>query len=443
MRCPFLPPCGRHHVELRRILDDSSIYGRKFFKNPAIFIWIRDDLQGVNFVQKNLNCGRAASRSPKIRGFRRMRQLFLPACVSLMALIAADSKIAPRDFTIVPKAIGKIVARVPFGESTSGRRSPQGDSSISVPEKFARADLHLKSSGEVEWHSRATRSGDIDVPPQNNLLDDKALLALIPPPPDPAPVIVKPVKYRSRREVCNTLTKAAEKNDLPVPFFIRLLFQESRFKPDVVSRAGAEGIAQFMPDTSESVGLDNPFDPLQAIPASARLLRDLFQQFGNLGLAAAAYNAGPKRIQEWLAKKAKLPEETKGYVQTITGKPVETWTVATAGVPAIKLPPRAPCQDAAGLLAWDGPDTIPTPPPSPRMLAQIAAREKREAEANSKSARHGRHKIEADKSDAAKSKSSDKSDKSKVAADQLAARRQTSAKHARTHKRTHEDVATN
>ena len=79
-----------------------------------------------------------------------------------------------------------------------------------------------------------------------------------------------------------------------------------------------------MPETAADVGLDNPFDPLQAIPASARLLRNLFQQFGNLGLAAAAYNAGPKRIQDWLAKKGKLPQETQGYVKIITGRPAET-----------------------------------------------------------------------------------------------------------------------
>jgi hypothetical protein len=140
------------------------------------------------------------------------------------------------------------------------------------------------------------------------------------------------------------------------------LFQESGFKPGVVSSAGAEGIAQFMPQTSADMGLDNPFDPVQAIRASARLLRGLTQQFGNVGLAAAAYNAGPKRISDWLAKKGKLPQETQGYVKSITGRPAEKWIVAEAGSPAVKLPRRAPCQEAAGLLAWNGPEHIPLPP---------------------------------------------------------------------------------
>jgi hypothetical protein len=114
----------------------------------------------------------------------------------------------------------------------------------------------------------------------------------------------------------------------------------------VVSSAGAQGIAQFMPETAADEGLDNPFDPLQAIPASARLLKKLFEQFGNLGLAAAAYNAGPKTNEDWLAKKGKLPEETQGYVKTVTGRPAETWRVAKAGGTALSLPPRAPCKEA-------------------------------------------------------------------------------------------------
>jgi hypothetical protein len=193
--------------------------------------------------------------------------------------------------------------------------------------------------------------------------------------PVPLPPIAKPVMHRTREEVCDTLTKAAESNNLPVPFFISLLFQESRFDPGTVSSAGAQGVAQFMPETAASVGLENPFDPLEAIPASARLLRNLVAQFGNLGLAAAAYNAGPKRIQEWLQKKGKLPDETKDYVKTITGNPAETWTVASA-LPGQRLPRHAPCQESAGLYAWTGPETIPLPAPSPltQHATVIAAR---------------------------------------------------------------------
>ncbi len=347
-----------------------------------------------------------------------------------MALMAtADSKISPRDFTIVPKAIKKIVARVPLDDGVAGN-GEDGAANLQPAISDSSADERGHAGASVDSD---TRNGDIDIPQQTEL-DDRTLLALIPPPPDPAPVIVKPVMHRSRREVCDTVTRAAEKNDLPIPFFIRLLFQESHFKPGVVSRAGAQGIAQFMPDTSESVGLDNPFDPLQAIPASARLLRDLLQQFGNLGLAAAAYNAGPKRIQDWLAKKTKLPEETKGYVKTITGKPVESWTVAAAGVPPVKLPRHAPCQDAAGLAAWDGPDKIPTPSPAPNKHSRIASSAHEEPHAHAKDTRHAMHKAATAEPETATPESKDDA---KVTADQLTARRQKSPKAGRV--RRHKD----
>lgn len=187
--------------------------------------------------------------------------------------------------------------------------------------------------------------------------------------------LLKPVIYRSRQEICDTLAVAVHGNDLPAHFFIRLLYQESNFRPGAISSVGALGIAQFMPETATERGLDNPFDPLQAIPASARLLRDLYKKFGNLGLAAAAYNAGPGRVTDWLTNKGPLPQETQDYVNAITGWPVETWkTFAQAGSPAVKLPQAAPCQETAGLLAWNGPNQIPLPPRNPR-IQDLAVRE--------------------------------------------------------------------
>ncbi|HET7805916.1 MAG TPA: lytic transglycosylase domain-containing protein [Pseudolabrys sp.] len=206
----------------------------------------------------------------------------------------------------------------------------------------------------------------------------------------PLKPLLKPVVFRSREEICDTLVRAAQNNDLPVPFFIRLLYQESTFRPAAISSAGALGIAQFMPETAAHRRLDNPFDPAQAIPASARLLRDHYRRYGNLGLAAAAYNAGPRRVDDWRAKKGPLPQETQDYVRVITGFPVETWTAPMAGGPAVKLQQGAPCQDAAGLLAWDGPDEIPMPVPSPRVVeakaAAVAAREAAKAKKNAKAA---------------------------------------------------------
>ncbi len=126
-------------------------------------------------------------------------------------------------------------------------------------------------------------------------------------------------------DLCSALYTSAQNNDLPVPFFANLIWQESRLRDDVVSKKGAMGIAQFMPEVAAENGLDDPFDPLQAIPASARFLHELRLQFGNLGFVAAAYNAGAHRVAEWLERRGSLPRETRNYVVRVTGLSVDAW----------------------------------------------------------------------------------------------------------------------
>jgi hypothetical protein len=154
--------------------------------------------------------------------------------------------------------------------------------------------------------------------------------------------------------ICEAVKAAAEEHDIPIGFFVRLLWQESRFRSEEVSHAGAQGIAQFMPQTAVEVGLRDPFDPLQAIPASARFLRKLYNQFGNLGLAAAAYNAGGGRIEKWLSRRGPLPKETRAYVKIITGHKAEAWTDEenTVDMPT-DLPQKAPCEGVGGLSRQD------------------------------------------------------------------------------------------
>lgn len=137
----------------------------------------------------------------------------------------------------------------------------------------------------------------------------------------------------AQKSLCLLLESAARANDLPVEFFARVIWQESRFRSDAVgppTRTGerALGIAQFMPGTAADRKLLNPFDPIQALPKSAAFLNELRREFGNLGLAAAAYNAGPRRIREWMNGSGAMPSETRNYVLAITGAPVEQWSKA-------------------------------------------------------------------------------------------------------------------
>jgi hypothetical protein len=161
--------------------------------------------------------------------------------------------------------------------------------------------------------------------------------------------------------VCQALVAAAVEHDLPIGFMIRLIWQESRFSPWAVSPVGAQGVAQFMPATANAMGLEDPFDPLQALPYSAKLLRELRAQFGNLGLAAAAYNAGPARVVDWLKKRRKLPEETRNYVTLITGHAPDRWRDSDADNPlATRLSSRVPCASLD-----DTPEYIPPPREKP------------------------------------------------------------------------------
>jgi hypothetical protein len=128
--------------------------------------------------------------------------------------------------------------------------------------------------------------------------------------------------------VCRLIERAAQANHLPVGFVTRLIWRESSFRAHVVSPAGAQGIAQFMPGTAQEHGLADPFDPEAAIPKAAHLLADLRRQFGGLGVAAAAYNAGPARVASWLRGETGLPAETRAYVRFVTEYKIEAWAAA-------------------------------------------------------------------------------------------------------------------
>jgi hypothetical protein len=163
----------------------------------------------------------------------------------------------------------------------------------------------------------------------------------------------EPPRPISRAGLCSTMVSVARANGLPTPFFANLIWQESGFNPRVVSAAGAQGIAQFMPETAKEYGLINPFDPIHALHAAGKFLNKLVAQFGNLGLAAAAYNAGPGRVSAYVARRRGLPEETRNYVIRITGKAADKWTSKkfVQGPEAKVMPAKAPCVEVAQEVA--------------------------------------------------------------------------------------------
>jgi len=152
-------------------------------------------------------------------------------------------------------------------------------------------------------------------------------------------------------DICRALEQDAAENELPVEFFARVIWQESRFSAQAVSRKGAQGIAQFMPATADYRGLIDPFDPIAALQHSARYLGELRTRFGNLGLAAAAYNAGPGRVAAFVSNHRPLPGETRNYVAIITGWTADEW--ASASPPQTSettIPQGVPCTRLANLI---------------------------------------------------------------------------------------------
>jgi len=132
-----------------------------------------------------------------------------------------------------------------------------------------------------------------------------------------------------RESLCLMIESAARSHNLPLEFFARVIWQESRFEPGVVgprTRSGdrAQGIAQFMPRTAAERGLLDPFDPVQALPKSAEFLREL---------------ASGRRP---------LPAETRHYVLAITGISVDEWAGSGKREPAQK--PKAGCGELMALL---------------------------------------------------------------------------------------------
>ncbi len=196
--------------------------------------------------------------------------------------------------------------------------------------------------------------------------------SVAPAPVTPAPVTSKPVAPAPIAPVvvtlCGALEAASTRSGLPHAFFARLIWQESRFDPAARSPVGAQGVAQFMPATAAERGLADPFEPARALDESAAYLKDLRERFGNLGLAAAGYNAGPGRVARWLAGRASLPQETLDYVAIVTGHAASEWR--DPHPPELDPEPGFSCLAFAGgagrrLTPASGTGEADGPPPKP------------------------------------------------------------------------------
>jgi soluble lytic murein transglycosylase-like protein len=261
-----------------------------------------------------------------------MRYAVVTLLVVLGTSLAAAGPSATQRGRTVAAADGAAAPRQAAAEPAAGDTSDQAEAQDkTIPDRKA-------SDGKADTSDKA-KTGE---------KDDGAATAAQPKRP-------KKISGGTMDSICLIMESAASANGLPLEFFARVIWQESRFQPDAVgpvTRSGhrAQGIAQFMPYTAQERGLLDPFNPVAALPKAAEFLRELRSRFGNLGLAAAAYNAGPRRVQDYLDGRGGMPGQTRHYVAAITGRTVDDWVniSRTGGRDAILKP--ASCQQLASLL---------------------------------------------------------------------------------------------
>lgn len=234
--------------------------------------------------------------------------VLVAAPTSVAATAAQGAEEAVPATAVVPQDDGAALSADPEAVSDADEAPEAGDTSATDETP---AQSEAPDSGDEDEASGEDQAADGDEAPETDAASGDGK-----PQPDPA---------ARRRALCELLMGAAGSNDVPADFFIRLIWKESRFNPNAVSPVGAQGIAQFMPYTARAWGLSDPFDPNEALPASASFLRMLSERFGgHWGLAAMAYNAGADRVTGFL-NGGFLPYETRDYVYAITGRTADYW----------------------------------------------------------------------------------------------------------------------
>lgn len=180
--------------------------------------------------------------------------------------------------------------------------------------------LGAQSAAAEEQVSTMSRSGLLQS--QTSILDGRAAeqyqnSVRLQPPREAGFAVTPAYTGNYRGPFLRLAQAAATRHGVPADLFLRLVEQESGWNASARSVKGALGLAQLMPATARSLGVD-PLDPAENLDGGARYLRTQYETFGSWPLALAAYNAGPGAVTRYRG----VPPfaETQNYVQVIWGQ---------------------------------------------------------------------------------------------------------------------------
>jgi soluble lytic murein transglycosylase-like protein len=181
--------------------------------------------------------------------------------------------------------------------------------------------------------------------PTADILGYEAIETPLAPAPIPVPTPAVPLGA--------VMDAAGSRNNIDPDLIASVIRAESGFNPGAVSRKGAQGLMQLMPQTAASLGVQNAMDPADNVEGGTRYLRDLLDRYHNdLLKTLAAYNAGPQSVEQYHG----VPpyRETRAYITRIIQDLNRTKSANRANQP------EAPTHSATGTQISEGSSSAPS-----------------------------------------------------------------------------------